>query len=55
LLALSPITLAGQEPAASFHVNVKLVSIFVNDPAERVTPAGRAASGSRVTGWRPLP
>jgi Ca-activated chloride channel family protein len=30
LLALTPVALAAQEPAATFHVDVKLVSIFVN-------------------------
>jgi Ca-activated chloride channel family protein len=30
LLALVPISLAAQNPAATFHVDVKLVSIFVN-------------------------
>ena len=30
LLALAPVALAAQEPAATFHVDVKLVSIFVN-------------------------
>jgi Ca-activated chloride channel family protein len=30
LLALAPLALAAQEPVTTFHVNVKLVSIFVN-------------------------
>jgi len=30
LLALAPMALAAQEPITTFHVNVKLVSIFVN-------------------------
>ncbi|MGD0347236.1 MAG: VWA domain-containing protein, partial [Terracidiphilus sp.] len=30
LLALAPLALQAQEPAATFHVDVKLVSIFVN-------------------------